>query len=307
MKYLNFLTKWILIFIIGSFIAFGTTRLMSGNPVEMMLSLNELAPTPENISYVEKEFGLDRPLSEQYLTWIKDFLKGNWGNSFMTGVDLKPEIMRRAPISFALGLGGLLYASILAFFLGYLASLKDGFFNKLTKGLTLLTQTLPIFMLILLFVYFFGVKYQFIRFFSQQSTGVILIGIFFVGLPLIGPMSRTVRIYFLDVMEQSFFHFYIERGYDKSKALLKYCYHEPLQGLFGLVISQAAYVIGASSVVEFALSIQGISTLLIDSISHRDYLITQTYIMIIILWMFFIHLLFTVFQNQFIKRGGSHE
>ena len=148
-------------------------------------------------------------------------------------------------------------------------------------------------------------KYRFIRFFKTGSIASLAVGTFFVGLPLIGPMSRTVRIYFLEVMKKPFFRFYIERGYKREKALLKYCYHEPLQGLSGLLISQSAYVIGASSVVEFALSIQGLSTFLIESIAHRDYLIIQTYIMMIIIWMFFVHLIFSVFSKFVIKRGSA--
>lgn len=305
MKYLNFFCKWLLIFFIGSIIDFGVVRLMSGDPVMMILSERNLPATEENINYLKKDFGLDKPLVAQYFDWIGDFVKGNWGKSFMTGVDLKPEILRRAPTSLMLGFFGLLYASILAFWLGYLANLKNGFFDKFTRGLALFTQTVPVFILIILFIYFLGVKYKFIKFFSGNSFATLAVGTFFVGLPLIGPMARTVRIYFLDVIDKPFYRFYIERGYDRKKALLKYCYHEPLQGLFGLLISQSAYVIGASSVVEFALSIQGLSTFLIESISHRDYLIIQTYIMMIIIWMFFVHLIFNLFSNHFIKRGND--
>lgn len=305
MKVINFFFKWLLIFIVGSLIAFGIVRLMSGDPVMMALSERNLPATEENISYLKKEFGLDKSLSMQYFEWISDFIKGDWGKSYMTDVDLKPEILRRAPVSLMLGLLGLIYASILAFWLGYLSSLKDGFFDKFTRALALFTQTVPVFILIVLFVYFFGVKYRFIRFFKTGSIASLAVGTFFVGLPLIGPMSRTVRIYFLEVMKKPFFRFYIERGYKREKALLKYCYHEPLQGLSGLLISQSAYVIGASSVVEFALSIQGLSTFLIESIAHRDYLIIQTYIMMIIIWMFFVHLIFSVFSKFVIKRGNA--
>ncbi len=305
MKFVNFFCKWFLIFFIGSIIAFGVVRLMSGDPVMMVLSEKNLPATEENINYLKKEFGLDKPLITQYFDWITDFIKGDWGKSFMTDVNLKPEIIRRAPTSLLLGFLGLLYASILAFCLGYLSSLKDGFFDRLTRALALFTQTVPVFILIILFVYFFGVKYKFIKFFRSGSVASLAVGVFFVGLPLIGPMSRTVRIYFLDVIKKPFFRFYIERGYSKEKALLKYCYHEPLQGLFGLLISQSAYVIGASSVVEFALSIQGLSAFLIESIAHRDYLIIQTYIMMIIIWMFFVHLIFNLFSSHFIKRGND--
>ena len=128
MKVINFFCKWLLIFIVGSLIAFGIVRLMSGDPVMMALSERNLPATEENISYLKKEFGLDKSLSMQYFEWISDFIKGDWGKSYMTDVDLKPEILRRAPVSLMLGLLGLIYASILAFWLGYLSSLKDGFF-----------------------------------------------------------------------------------------------------------------------------------------------------------------------------------
>ena len=158
MKFVNFFCKWFLIFFIGSIIAFGVVRLMSGDPVMMVLSEKNLPATEENINYLKKEFGLDKPLITQYFDWITDFIKGDWGKSFMTDVNLKPEIIRRAPTSLLLGFLGLLYASILAFCLGYLSSLKDGFFDRLTRALALFTQTVPVFILIILFVYFFGVN-----------------------------------------------------------------------------------------------------------------------------------------------------
>lgn len=114
MKFVNFFCKWFLIFFIGSIIAFGVVRLMSGDPVMMVLSEKNLPATEENINYLKKEFGLDKPLITQYFDWITDFIKGDWGKSFMTGVNLKPEIIRRAPTSLLLGFLGLLYASILA-------------------------------------------------------------------------------------------------------------------------------------------------------------------------------------------------
>lgn len=54
MKYVNFFLKWLIIFVVGSLVAFGIVRLMSGDPVQMFLSVNNINPSPENIAYAKK-------------------------------------------------------------------------------------------------------------------------------------------------------------------------------------------------------------------------------------------------------------
>lgn len=64
-----------------------------------------------------------------------------------------------------------------------------------------------------------------------------------------------------------------------------------LYGLVSAMIARFAWVLGGSSVMEFIFTIPGISYFLVDSMKARDYMVLQTYILVLIIWMFFVHLI----------------
>lgn len=304
-SFLKFIGKWMLIFVLGSLIAFFITRSMPGNPVDMLLGRYGLSKTPENVAAIENRFMLNEPWHRQYISWVTDFVKGEWGNSYITRSSLKPEILRRLPISVGIGMGGTILAAILAFFIGYGASLKEkGFWNYISKGITIFNQAVPVFLMILVVIYFFGVKYRLVRFFSGDGMVAMIMGMIFIAFPLLGPMSRTVRVHFLETLEKPYMDFYIYSGYERNKALLLYGSRPAIYGLCSVVVSRFAWVLGGGTVVEFALGIHGISLFLIDSIAQRDYLLIQTYIMTVIIWMAVVHFIFGFIFERILYKGG---
>ena len=73
--------------------------------------------TDENREIVTRSMGLDQPLLKQYTTWITGFLKGDWGKSLTSRLDIRTEFMAKMPYSFGIGLGGILLGAFFAYFL----------------------------------------------------------------------------------------------------------------------------------------------------------------------------------------------
>ena len=173
MKYTQLLKETVkilyLLFVI-SVVVFFFIRLLPSSPEETYLRSTGVPVTAENLKNLRAEWELDRPLIEQYLKWIGNFIKFNWGTSLITKNDIKTEMLTRLPYSLGIGLGGVLISAFLSFFLGYLSSLKrNGFFDRFTRGLSLMSQTVPSFILAIIIIYFFSIKWKLTTFFFNKD------------------------------------------------------------------------------------------------------------------------------------------
>ena len=94
-----FLVKWLIIFFVASVIIFIAVRMMPSTPVDKWLNAYHLAHTEENVAFVTHKMGLDQPLIIQYLTWIRNFLRGDWGVSLVSGENIRERFMAKMPYS----------------------------------------------------------------------------------------------------------------------------------------------------------------------------------------------------------------
>lgn len=292
-RFLKFIIKWIIIFVLVSVMIFSISRMMPGSPVDRLLSSHQLPKTTENVQALEKEWGLDKSPFEQYIYWISNFLQGDWGKSMETKRDIKEEFISKIPYSLTIGMGGIISSAIIAFFLGYLAALKDnGIFDKITRFLALFSLTIPNFILSVVIIYFIGVKFKLTNFFTGNGASSLFVATSVMSFYMIGSFSRIVKAHFREQMNETYIKFAISRGFKKETVLLKHGYKPVLYGLLSVVISNFAWVLGGSSVLEFAFGIPGISYFLISSLKANDYYVIQSYILVIVIWMFFVHLIF---------------
>ena len=214
-------------------------------------------------------------------------------------------MLRRLPYSLIIGLSSLFLSIILSFFLGYLAAIKEkGFFDKMTRIISILTLSIPSFIIAIFIIYYFGVKTQLIKFFIGGKFYGIVFSIMILVLYQVGNLSRIVRDTFVEMKEETFVKFYLIRGFNINYVLLRHCYKPALYSLFSASISKFSSVVGGSAVVEFSFAIPGISYFLISSIVNRDYNVIQAYIFLICIYMFFVHLIFD-FLLSFLREKGN--
>lgn len=290
-KYLPFLLQWILIFFAGSILIFGVVRLMPTSPVDHYLTQMSLPLTGENRQIIRKAIGLDKPLLTQYVTWIRDFLTGNWGTSLAARLDIRKEFIAKMPYSFGISMSGILIGAVLAYFLGYLASCqRGGICDHVSAWLSVMTQTVPGFIVALLIVYFFGVKWKLVKFFTGNGRLGVAAAVFIMALYRIGPWARVVRNAFREEMNKSYVKFAVSRGIPKGNELFFHAYRPVLCVLISAVVSDFASIFGVSAVLEFAFTIPGLSYFLIRCMQQSDYNVIQSYILVVIIWMFFVHL-----------------
>ncbi len=288
---IQFLCKWIIIFFITSVLIFVAVRMMPSTPVDKWLDAYHLPHTEENVAFVKQKMGLDEPQAIQYVKWIGNFLKGDWGVSLVSGENIRDRFFDKMPYSFSIGITGLLIGAFLAFFLGYRAALvRNGFCDRLTTAMTIICQSVPMFILSILIINVFAVRLNVANFFTGDGRYSIIAAILLTALYSIGGLSRVVRSAFREEMGKSYVKFMVSRGFEPKSVLWKHAYKPPLASLISAVITRFAGVFGGSTVLEFAFAIPGLSTMLVSAMDSRDYNILQTYILVVVIWMFFVHL-----------------
>ncbi len=289
-KAASFLVKWVMIFWAASLLIFFLVRMMPVTPVEQWLSAYNLPHTEENVAYITEKMGLDRPLWQQYTTWIGNFFQGDWGYSLQSHLDIRAQFAAKLPVSVSIGLSGILLSAFLAYFLGYRAALHtNGICDRLSVLLSIVTQSFPSFIAAILIIYLFGVKMKAVKFFTGDGPYALLTAIVITAVYSLGGLTRVVKNGFREEMTKPYVRFAISRGIRKEKVLFVHCARPVLVRLISAVMANFAWVFGGSSVLEFAFSIPGISFFLVSSMKNSDYTVLQDYLLVVILWMFLVH------------------
>lgn len=283
----------------ASLLAFAMLRAMPGDPAEIALAAWNVAATPETVGALRRQWGLDEALPLQYLRWLGRFLSGDWGVSFRTGRPIATEMLQRAPLSATLGLGALALALALAIPLGFFAALRPGgSVDRLSRGLNVLSQSVPSFLLGLLLLWLLGVKLQLLRPFSGDPWTRLLLPTGLVALYSAGTLARVYRAELLAVVRQPYFLTARAKGLGETRALWAHGHGAAFYGVVAALVPEFAWVVGGTAVTEVVFALPGLSQFLVQSIGARDYFVLQAYVVLVACWMLLVRLAVDVILHR---------
>lgn len=266
--------------------AFALLHAVPGDPVIITLSVQNLPVTPETVAAMRAEWGLDRPLVQQYAHWLAGFLSGDWGMSFRTSQPILDEFARRLPVSMALGFGGLALAVLVALPLGFAAACRPrGLADRVARAITVLTQAVPSFWLGLVAIWLAAVELGLLEAFTGPLGERLVLPILIIGLYSMGSLTRVYRTELLAAAETPMFRTARAKGLSRASALWRHCHRRSLFGLMAALTPEFGWVIGGTAVTEVVFGLPGISHFLVESIGARDYFVLQAYIFVIAIWM----------------------
>ncbi|MSP67644.1 MAG: ABC transporter permease, partial [Alphaproteobacteria bacterium] len=168
----------IALFLLVTVLAFAILRAMPADPVLITLAERNLPATPEAVAVLTRHFGLDRPIPEQYARWLVRFLSGDWSVSLRTDLPVRAEISARAPLSLAIGGGGLAVAILLAVPLGFAASARPrGLADRLSRLLAVAAQAVPVFWVGLMLLWLLGVHLRLFQPYGSDGATRLLLSV----------------------------------------------------------------------------------------------------------------------------------
>lgn len=270
-----------------SIITFGVFQILPGDPVRTMLG-TEADPT--QIENLRSELGLDRPLYEQYVDWMKGLLTGQLGNSIRFSVPVKELLFDRLPVTMSLAGLTLIIVLIISLPLGMFAARRQ---NKLSDvSLSTVTQigmAVPSFWLGMMLILYIGLQFSFFKIsgyipWTQSVAGALstlILPALTIAIPQIAVNFRYVRTAILEQVQLDYVRTIRSKGMSEQNVMYKHVLKNsmiPILTVFGLIMAE---VVAGTIIVEQVFSLPGIGQLLITAISNRDFPLVQGIVMYI--------------------------
>lgn len=257
-------------------------RLVPGDPAVMILGDRA---TPAALAGLRAELGLDAPLWQQYLDFLGGVLtRGDTGDSLLTGVPTAELVLSRAPVSLGIVGLALLLVLVIAVPLALAAAhRRDGWIDQLVRIVPTITLGMPLFWIGLLLIIVFAVNLGWFPVGGVGSPGSapleplrsLFLPALAVALGMAPPLIRSLRAQLLEVTEAEFVTTLRAARVPERTIRWKHVLRGAALPTLNLLSVNLAYLIGGTLVVEKVFGINGIGTLLFQSISTRDFPVVQ--------------------------------
>jgi peptide/nickel transport system permease protein len=264
-----------------SLVLFTILALAPGDPFEE-LATNPNVPA-EVRANLRAQYGLDDPVLVRYVRWFVAMLRGDWGFSFVSRVNVDTLILQRLPTSlFVLGVAQLL-AILVALPIGTYSAMRPySLFDQLSTTLAFVWFSLPTFFTGLLFILLFSIYLDWLPFIYRAdlgSTGLAWLRdqarqsampIAVLGLAQAASLTRFVRSSVLDVIRLDYINTARAKGLSERVTIVKHVVRNALIPVVTLVALQIPLIFTGGIVTEQIFRVPGIGSLLIASIQAND-------------------------------------
>lgn len=280
-----------------SLIIFFVFQVLPGNPAEIILGTEA---DEAQVLALEKELGLDKPILVRYGNWIKDILKLDMGTSLKYQVPVKDLFLRKLPVTLYLTFFSLFLSLIIAIPLSIQITAKsDKWYSSIITAITQLGISIPSFWLAFLLIYLFAVKLGWFNTLSYNAmSGNFLEKLYKFFLPSLGiaiPNIATIIRYMqsaiLDEINKDYVRTARMKGLLLKDILYKHVLRNALIPVITIIGISITSSIGGSLVVENVFSLPGIGSLIVQSISSRDFPLIQSVVLAVAFMVIFINLL----------------
>lgn len=228
---------------------------------------------PEIKKVVYAKYGLDKPLFEQYLIYLKNYLKGDFGVSYrQVGLTTKKIILSGFPYSLKIGLYASVFIIISSIFLGTISALRQ---NKLIDRIVMIIATLgatiPSFVFASLFLYIFSKELGLVPSFGVGTWKHYIGPVICISTFNLGFLTRLTRTSVLDIIQQDYIRTARAKGLSEFTVIGKHVLKNALIPIVTYVGPMIALLLTGSFVIERVFGIPGIGQLFTSSILNRDY------------------------------------
>lgn len=270
-----------------SVVIFSLVHLVPGDPAAAMLG--DLA-TEEDIAALRARMGLDRPLVEQYVVWIGNILKGDFGMSVANNETVASMIGSHIKPTISLAVYALVIAACIAIPMGMVAARKKGAaVDHAVTVVSLAGISLPSFLLGLFLMLVFSVRLRMfpVSGYVDISEGLIphlksitlpAIALGFMNAAL---MMRMTRATMLEVLNSDYIKMAKAKGVKGFFLVAKHAFKNTLVTLITVFGQSIVQALSGAAVVESLFAIPGLGQLMVNSIGRRDYYVIQTIVLMI--------------------------
>ena len=265
---------------VASIAVFLLVRAVPGDPATLLLK----NPTPERLAAIRGRLGLDRPLPVQYWRWISNVIgRGSFGESVVTGRDVKEDLARTWPATIELSVVALTLATIAGVWLGIFCARHAGTWkDALGTTVSLVGLSVPVFWLGLLAMLLFSLELGWLP--AGERGGIdhlILPALVLATIPA-AFVARVTRTAVLETLGQDFIRTAHAKGASERTILYRHALRAALVPIVTMIGVEFAYLLGGAVLTETVFAWPGIGRYIATAVLSRDYPAIQGALLVLV-------------------------
>ena len=296
---INRIIQLIPVLLIVSIAVFSFVHFLPGDVIDVLAGEEDIQD-PEVRAALEKEFGLDKPIYIQYLVWLGNVMRGNFGKSMVTRRPIALELFDRIPATMYLALVSIGLAMIISIPLGTLASVKrNTFVDYIAQTTSLFGISIPEFWFAIMCILFFSLYlgwlpsseyYSPLEDFGKSIKHLILPAIA-IGFRQAAYTTRLTRSSMLDEVSREYVDTARSLGLPERKVIYKYTLRNALIPTLTISGIQLYQLLGGTVVIETIFAWPGIGRAIFEAIVARDFPLIQAGVLVLATFAVIINLL----------------
>jgi peptide/nickel transport system permease protein len=273
-------------------------RVVPGDIVELRFMGDSAFASKDNLDKERARLGLDQPLWQQFVTWMTGIVRLDFGTSMWTGAPIIEEIRLRAALSFQLAVMATLIAVVLAIPLGVVAALKqDTWVDYSVRIFSIAGLATPSFWLGIVFILGLLIIFKWLPpmvytpFWVNpwQNMLQLIWPALAVGYRYSAVATRMTRSAMLEVLREDYIRTARAKGLWQKLILSRHALKNAMLPVLTVIALEFAFLMGGLVVTEQVFNLNGLGMLFVESVSRRDYTLTQALVMLVAFVFIFVN------------------
>jgi peptide/nickel transport system permease protein len=276
----------LLVIILVSLAVFFVMHLLPGDPLMIYMGDMDVGTMSEQrLQELRHEFGLDKPLPLQYVSWMAGIFRGNFGTSVLHREKVANLMLECYPVTVHLGILAFLVSAFMGIGVGLLAGLRRGrWIDQVTTVFAYLGVATPAFWLGILMIYVLGLKLRLLPTSGYTpptsdfwlSTRQIIMPVICLSIAGLASTARQMRTSIIEVMHRDYIRTAWAKGLAETEIVRRHALKNSLIPVVTVIGLNIRNIFGGSVIVETVFAVPGVGRLLVSSIFGHDYVVVQS-------------------------------
>ena len=261
---------------------------LSGDPA---LAIAGEGARQADIDMVRKTYGFDQPIIVQFGNWVIKLISGDLGTSIYFKTDVGPLILSKLKTTMLLALYALAFALLVSVPLGVLAAIyKNSWIDRLCLAVAVVGQAMPNFFFALILIMLFSISWRLLPVSGSDTWQHFVMPAITLGYYAAPAFMRLIRAGMIEVLEADYIRTARAKGLPTRTVVFKHALRNAIVPVVALAAVQLGFLLGGSIVIETIFALDGLGYLAYQSITHKDFPVTQ----VIVLLLSVIYILLTL-------------
>ena len=265
---------------------FALVRWLPSDPARLLAGVDESgAIDPALYAKIKKDLGLDQPILIQYGSWLAGVVSGNWGKSYLSGMEVLPQIVHRLRFTVQLGLAAWLFGLLLGIPLGTVSAIRrNSLLDMAVTTFAISGVAIPHFWLGMMLIVVFAVWLGWLPYGGFNANlfttpllwlQQMLMPTFVLGTGLAAILMRQTRAALLEVFREPYVLTARAKGLKEARVIWAHAMKNSLLPVVTIASLQFGTLVGGTVVTETVFTLPGLGKFVVDAVLRRDYLVVQ--------------------------------